>query len=426
MNSLNIREPLVVYVIKSPEFKYGQIIAESIYEYIYRGIKEIDIVRSQVPVYYADGGSLSENQLRIDFDNAENIAIVILIDKTMYLSGNHDVWDKYFQEIMEHVSDKIKVFPVAFKEKTICEFNCLEKINFIRAYSDNNSIDYDYAINIIKRRIINEICRMLYGTACQVKENKYKENSKVKIFLSHTKKDNLGKKLAEDIEAYIKNKTSGVDDFFDSRDIPPGLPFEQVIKDNINTSNILLVIQTDKYSDSEYCRKEVIIAKQYDIPLLVVDCICDGEQRSFPYIGNARHIKLNYNSKDFAQKIVDEALGIVLEKESHMRVVESFAKQFYLNKKNMAFAAVKNAPELLTVSDTDYNKVKVYPEPPIGKTEYEVIKRFSSSVVTEGELSYRGKFITPVRMLAACENLDLGDRKVAISISASHDNKLDA
>lgn len=425
MNSAIIKEPLAVYVIKSPEFEYGQEIAESIYEHIYRGNKEIDTVRSQVPVYYADGGNLSENQLKIDFYNAEKIAIVILIDKTMYLSGNHSVWDKYFQEIMVHVSDKIKVFPVAFKEKTICEFNCLKKINFIRAYSDNNSIDYDYAIRIINRKIINEVCRMLCDTVCQNTYSKQAGNFKVKIFLSHTKKDDLGEKLAMKVEAYIKNETSGVDDFFDSRDIPPGLQFEQVINDNINSSNILLVIQTDKYSDSEYCRKEVIIAKQYDIPLLVVDCICDGEQRIFPYIGNARHIKLDYNSADFAQQIVDKALEIVLEKESHMRVVESFVKQFYLNKGDLIFAAVKNAPELLTLSDIDHNYVKVYPEPPIGKTEYEVIKRFLSSVVLNDKSSNRGKFITPVRMLAACEDLDLGDRKIAISISDGNDNKLD-
>ena len=52
-----------------------------------------------------------------------------------------------------------------------------------------------------------------------------------------------------------------------------------------------MIVLTDNYATREWCRTEVILAKEHDRPIVVVNALESHEIRSFPYIGNVPVIR---------------------------------------------------------------------------------------------------------------------------------------
>ena len=113
-----------------------------------------------------------------------------------------------------------------------------------------------------------------------------------KMFLSHTKMD-LGKepRAVESLRDLLKSDQP-IKTWYDSGDIPGGSRFAKEIEEGIEDSSLLCVI-TDNYSSREWCRKEVLLAKRKQRPIVVVDALSRCEIRSFPYIGNLPVIRWN-------------------------------------------------------------------------------------------------------------------------------------
>ncbi len=59
----------------------------------------------------------------------------------------------------------------------------------------------------------------------------------------------------------------------------------------------MVVVQTGTCSDREWCRKEVLFAKQYGCPVLVVNAVTVGEERFFPYVEPPPTIRWPFDSK---------------------------------------------------------------------------------------------------------------------------------
>jgi hypothetical protein len=66
---------------------------------------------------------------------------------------------------------------------------------------------------------------------------------------------------------------------------PPGFDFTEEIRENIKRSAIL-AWQSDEYSSRPWCNIELLVAKECLRPIVVVLGIKEGEERSFPYLGN--------------------------------------------------------------------------------------------------------------------------------------------
>ena len=64
-----------------------------------------------------------------------------------------------------------------------------------------------------------------------------------------------------------------------------GVRFDAVIEDAIR-HGVLVAIYTDSYSSREWCRREAILAKRHGVPMLVIDCLQDKDDRAFPYLWN--------------------------------------------------------------------------------------------------------------------------------------------
>ena len=113
---------------------------------------------------------------------------------------------------------------------------------------------------------------------------------KVRIFISHTKHDGHGETVARSVRDWIHGH-SPLDTFFDVADIPPGLPFADVLLERIG-SGAVLAVHTDSYSSREWCRREVIAAKRRGVPMVVADCVRQEDPRSMPYLGNVPVVRM--------------------------------------------------------------------------------------------------------------------------------------
>ena len=189
----------------------------------------------------------------------------------------------------------------------------------------------------------------------------------IKLFISHTKREAKALQLAEALKQALDN--TQVDRFFDSVDIASGFQFDKEIDANIENA-ALIAIRSDRYSDSPWCRMEVMSAKRLKCPIIVVDVLQHHEDRSFPYLSNVPVIRFDLEQPLTApettkklQAIIDFALLEVLRFkyiEKHFAHLKSWR---WLPKDA---TILSRPPEERDLKSLETNKQIIYPDPPIG------------------------------------------------------------
>ena len=192
------------------------------------------------------------------------------------------------------------------------------------------------------------------------------DRRKVEVFLSHSKSDDYGVRIAELVRDWL-HKNSQLSSFFDIHDIPPGRRFSSVILEAIS-AGVLLAVQTDTYSSREWCRREVLAAKLSGVPMVVVDALAAGERRAFPYLGNAPVVRMNPSHPDQIGRVIGCLLDETLKQLLWRRRVERFG----VTSPPVRFTS--RPPELLALaglpeSTANTEPVIVYPDPPLGEEE---------------------------------------------------------
>lgn len=212
----------------------------------------------------------------------------------------------------------------------------------------------------------------------------------VRIFLSHAKTD-LSPARNDPVRHTAElcaSEAFPIEGWFDSRNIATSQDFWKAISAGIRDSSIMLAFKTDHYSSRPWCRREVMEAKRLGAHILMVNAVESGEARSFPYGGNVPVIRWNLAGEPEveARRVIGRA---VLE-----------ALRFHHNRSLLA-ARVETgdevwacAPEALTLAelpDDATGTCILYPDPPLGREELEVLHK----------LRPRAHFITPLTRLAA-------------------------
>lgn len=130
------------------------------------------------------------------------------------------------------------------------------------------------------------------------------------LFLSHTKRDQLGLKIALAVKNYLDGKA--VDRFFDAVSIQPGDDIGSQLEASIADA-ALVAIRTDGYVASPWCRKEVALAKQRRRPMAVLDALVDRESRSSPFLANLPSIRIGVDNIEDESQLERVANFAVLE-----------------------------------------------------------------------------------------------------------------
>lgn len=371
---------LVLYVAWHPAFKGGYAIAKAIYNHYRRELYENVAGGTGLSVIYRStpepGSGLP---ISIDLADAETSAIILLIDEHW---SSDSAWVSWGRELMERTDAAglgARVFPVAI-DGTALKLGIAEQ-----------AVRWDKwaGLKMEERelRLISELtyqfCRMLRSYLERLKHPAVEEEAleqylkKVEIFLSHSKHDAHGERIAKLTRDQLFCG-DGLASFFDVHDIPAGLRFNKVILEKVKVSAVV-AIHTDSYSSREWCRREIIQAKRWNVPLVVANCIIDLDERAFPYMGNVPVVRMEPDKADRIDYVISRLLDEVLKDFLWRCRVELVGT---LPSGDVVF--LPRPPELISLAGlpkgTMQDALVVYPDPPIGAEEQRLFELVAPKV----------------------------------------------
>ena len=357
--------PFMLYVVWHPNYEHGKTLGNSLFHH-FRSDRLNNITSgADVDVlfrYEAVPGA--STPLPIEWDAAHTVAVVVLINNSLVADED---WTNYVTGLIdEAVSRKLNtlVFPVAIAEDAIhLELRGTQAIHWY----DWSGDDENRGKRLI-RELTYQFVRMLRHHLGQTQgkgrsgDNLHDYLEKVSVFLSHSKKD--GVEIAEKIRDWVHS--NALSSFFDFYDIPPGVPFSDVIYDAIPRSAVL-PIYTNTFSSREWCCREVLYAKRKDVPILVVDCLTSVDERAFPYLGNVPVVRIEPSRPDIGS-VIGKLLDVIFKYYLWQCRVEAlrdcYPHAFYFF----------HHPELLDLTklpppSQDGERALVYPEPAVSSDE---------------------------------------------------------
>lgn len=379
----DFKTPLAIVVAYDKQFTGGLSIYEDLYHLLCRNANEPLIDGLDIPVYFQtnqEDGIIYDVKKTI---NADKVVVLLLVDLCMF---NSSAWTNYINELVnDDKNGVVKVLPVALCQYAFDINHELGKQQYIRLKS--------YDIRACWQEFLIRFYDDLIRTVCDSQE-------KLQIFISHTKKDEdrLGIEKANELKAYLRADTK-LNSFYDANDILDGYSFGDQIKENLKKS-LLVILETSTYSDREWCRIEAIVGKENHVPTVVVSLFNGLIPRTFPYLGNTPKIRFDGNW--------DEVICLLLR-----TALDKYYEERYLEKFSQANSKViPMMPEFINIGKVDGVNQILYPEPPLGNEELEVVKRQFPTIT----------FNTPSQIFSASRFLE--GKNVAISISESPDSSI--
>ncbi|EBZ4664846.1 toll/interleukin-1 receptor domain-containing protein [Salmonella enterica subsp. enterica serovar Bovismorbificans] len=372
MLKTNLAKPfLVVYIIWHPDFAGGAGLAEilrghfrrELYQNVAGGTGLSVIFRSE-PL--PDTGK----PLPINFSESETTAVLILAESCM---ANDPEWGTYLRELStqsEIAGLGTHLFPIAIDGEGLNLGLEEQALRWDQWIQDGSNDTANLHIRLISE-LTYEFCRMLRHYLEHLKQPEKDEDEllnylkKVQIFLSHSKHDKDGERIAHLIREQL-HSGHGLSSFFDVHDIPAGLRFHQVLLKQLAQSAVV-AIHTDSYSSREWCRREIIEAKRNSVPLVVANCISELDERGFPYMGNVPIVRMDPQQAERINIIIARLLDEVLKDFLWRCRIQ------LVNTEQSAVQFVPRAPELISLAGLKFHGIGqptiVYPDPPLSSEE---------------------------------------------------------
>ena len=375
--SPSTRPPLVVYVAWHPANPEGPGLALGIFEHYRRALYTNVAGGAGVPVHYrsvpAPGRALP---IDIDLDDADASAVVLLIDASWAGDPAWVAWGDKLADRAEKAGLRARVFPVTI--------DAAAAAIGLAAQAARWDLWPALSPDERRRRLISNLtyqfCRMLRSHLERLRHPAEPEASllqylkKVELFLSHSKGDDAGAKIARHVRDHL-HAGDGLESFFDVHDIPIGLQFDKVLLLKVKVSAVI-AIHTDSFSSREWCRREILEAKRWSVPLVVVNSISDVDERGFPYLGNVPVVRMDPIGADR----IDVVVGRLLDE-----VLKDFLWRCWVERAGPAPAGVAfipRPPELISLAGPGVGATTtlVYPEPPIGAEERQLFEAVAPGV----------------------------------------------
>ncbi len=377
MTARAAKPPFGLYVIWHPGCLKGETIATRLYRHF--GTDRCHNLASGagVPVPFRRANAPnSDAPLRIDWDGTDAAAVVVLADGALVRDSS---WVRYVSELIDEARSRglcSRVIPVVMEAGALDICQGIQALRWDRWAEGDEGREQR-----LIRDLTQEFIRMLrYGLERQHPGatddlGNYMRN--VNVFLSHSTHDQYGACVARAIRDWLHDHTT-VSSFLAPRDIPAGMPFDTVISESIQDS-AMAVIYTDSYSSREWCRREVVEAKRRGVPMLVVDCLQAGDERSFPYLGNVPVVRMDPAGRDMIPAAAGRLLDEVFKYYHWRRSVE------ILGGPSPQVIFMARPPELASLAALPGRagggtRLVVYPDPPLGALELDLLSSAGSGL----------------------------------------------
>jgi hypothetical protein len=304
-------------------------------------------------------------------DEAERNFVVVLADYWVVdgNSGQLRTWSGFIGDLWAACdTSPNRFFPVQLDETAWGFDPRLAGTTFLRGFAER---DPAARATLVIRRLVIELCRYLADEPQGTDEH---SKAPVKLFLSHAKVDlDSEPKVFHALEDYLR-QDQPVRAWIDSGNIEAGSAFGERITTGIQDSSVLCVL-TDNYSTREWCRKEVLLAKEHRRPLVVIAAFNSQEVRSFPYLGNVPVFRWPCPAADAGQTAA-------LHRNAAMAAVDLMLKEtlrhlhtrlLLEDDKQDGDILLSRPPELLSVLQAREAGAILYPDPPLGLEELNLL-----------------------------------------------------
>ena len=350
----------------------------------------------QIPTYFTPDDGSGEPPVPRVATEADRVLVILLADDQLAVAARKPTksgmtggeYSTKLRELTEAAGHRF--MPVQLTQSGWPIDQRLDDTNFLRAWAIDG---VEERHKFIARRLVHLLIRRLRPRT----ENE--DAPPVTIFLSHTKMDlerepRVVKTLLAHLTATQPEKT-----WFDSGDISTGSRFAHEIEKGVKDTALLAIV-TDSYSSRSWCRKEVLFAKHHQRPVVIVDAVQERETRRFPYSGNTPVSRWKGQGQD-AQGVVDLLLREVLR--------HAYAEESLKQRRREGDSVLPAGPELVTIVHHKKDQVVLYPDPPLGPEELEVLGRTGVRVET------------PLQRHALAHDLRSRGLTVALSVSGAED-----
>lgn len=376
-----MQTPLSVYLLIDKNNRLASEIFNRFYTLLCRDVEKPLSDGLDIPVYLISNDENGEIK-SIDFQQSEKNAIFFFADMAVYLGDTK--WRDYILRLNEQIESGTPAVLYSVKQfEYATDLGFINKDQMILPPNDDIITGWD------------EVSSRIYD--CLIRYMKDMPQDKLKLFISHAKKDGLV--VAENLRNSLRSKTK-LDSFFDKNDIIEGVDFEKQIKENVKSS-LLMVLDSDAYGTRQWCQKEILCAKKYGVPIVVVDMHSDVITRTFPYMGNVPSVRLKDDN-------LDSAINLLLRTGLRYEYQKNYLTKIVKEGNNDDFDILSYQPELLDMHMLEKNNV-LYPEPPVSEEERRILN------------STKKNFITPLEK----EGLLLDGEFISISVSNTNENRPD-
>lgn len=370
---------LVLYIVWHPSFAAGPGIAEALREHFRRKLYEnvaggtgLSVIFRSTP---APGSPLP---LPINLGEAETTAIIVLGESNLVSDAKWVEYVKALADQTESAGLSARVFPIAI-ERAALNLGIEEQAVRWDKWTGSKTELHQKLIC----ELTYEFCRMLRHYLEHLRHPDERSDAlekylqKVQIFLSHSKHDDDGERIARLIRDQLY-ASQGLSSFFDVYDIPAGLRFSKVLLKQIRLSAVV-AIHTDSYSSREWCRREILEAKRGNVPLVVANCIMDWDERGFPYLGNVPIVRMDPCKADRIDIVIGRLLDEVLKDFLwHCRVQLAHVT-------DPAVIFLPRPPELISLATVPVGAEApeptiIYPDPPLSAEEERLFEEIAPQV----------------------------------------------
>ena len=380
-----IKQPLLVHLVFHPDSTSARELARHVHRQL-NG--DLIVPGLRIPTVFCPTRNAGAPPEALNFEGAERNFVALLADDYLSIDA---LWCGFCADLWS-ASQATDVRWVAFQltESGWPLDDRLKEVSFAKALFEAEG---EARQAFVVRRLVVDLCRYLSNldeVAASV------SRAPIKLFLSHTKADLKKEPLVAQRFIDALKADQPIEAWVDSGDIESGSKFAEAIGDGIARTSLLAIL-TDAYATREWCREEILLAKEHQRPVAVVDALTTYEVRSFPYLGNVPRIRWDGDP----QKGID-----LLLKETLRHLHATSALERHKAAGDVVFA---RPPEFATLVGLDPNTTVLYPDPPIGVGE---ARRLEKAKV---------RITTPFQRLAA--DRPLSGRAIAISASESTDIK---
>ena len=373
------KSPLLVHLVFHPASALARELAMSIHKALN---DDPSLPGLRIPTRFACEDGSGFPPLELDLDEAERSVVVVLADDKMVvepakLAAGRQLWSECVAKLYDQCQDSThRLIPIQLSENVYPLDDRLAGVSFLRGNLQKNDDLASWTI----RALVVEICRFLNG---DTRGNRLP----LRLFLSHAKQDmNQAPKVFNEIVEHL-NSTQPVETWVDSAKIPGGSQFGEEIEAGARDCALLALV-TRNYSSREWCRKEMLLAKRHQRPLVVVDASEGVEIRTFPYGGNTPRIRW---SEGGAAAAIDLLLKETLRHQHSLLVLTL--------EKREADHVLASSPEPTTVGRSPKGSTILYPDPPVGDEEEEELEELGRELVTPLQRAGEGRLLAKNRVI---------------------------